>query len=426
MVENGEVVVSVGGRLFGPIQKDQLAYLLIAGDIIASDYVYLKAQARWVMLCELEVFSSLIPDSEPPPFEEPSYFLYDRSGQLGPFTKSHVVSKIQKGLVTPYDYILKKEEGRWLRLGDLDAFVNLFPKPPEQEPSDDAVESLNSLRGRGFQIRSHRVNQSQNESDSSKLQELDLFENTSAPQSLNKPSAESVESPLEASSSEDSLSVSDDSVSALVQGLESQAKNTEKLEEDASEAESPVQEVAKADSDEGRQDEGRQDEDQEEKNTHLDLSGLVTEAEDEQNTETLEVPEEQVLSKPNSTDSNEDSNENHMNQDSSSFLQKDPSVGPEDTEEDPSEDLSGDENDIEIPTLSGLGSLDNSGEAQEDKEEKKVENQHQKISEEQSSNGKKPKESEGALDKNLEKDSNTDSIHLDDGQTAEHLTIVKD
>ena len=153
MAAQGEgLIVRIGSKNYGPLDLDQLGKLIVNGDIYASDYVFIQEEARWVMVCELENFSSLIP--EPPRFavEKPFIYTYEFGQQKGPFTKTQFVSKIQTGKLTPYDFICFEGATEWQRIRSIEQFLRYFSLPPEEAPAETPLPSW-ELEGKGEKVR---------------------------------------------------------------------------------------------------------------------------------------------------------------------------------------------------------------------------------------------------------------------------------
>jgi hypothetical protein len=149
--EQIELIVQVAGKLYGPLDLEQLGKLILNGDIHASDYVFLPDEKRWVMICEVENFASLIPDKPRFNVERPYIYTYELGQQMGPFTKFQFISRIQLGKLTPYDYVAFEGSSDWRRIREIESLMSYFPIPPDEEPSDEILPFW-ELEGKGDKL----------------------------------------------------------------------------------------------------------------------------------------------------------------------------------------------------------------------------------------------------------------------------------
>ena len=168
MAGSSNLVVRINGKDFGPMDIDQLSQLVIAGDVYASDYIFLEDYDEWAMVCELENFSNLIPEEPSFKVEQPYIYLYEYGEQTGPFTKGQIIRRVQTGRLTPYDLICFRGEENWRRVRSIPSLLSYFPAPPKVNPAS-SLASVKELQGKGEEVRSSGVVFNQSPSDKVEL-----------------------------------------------------------------------------------------------------------------------------------------------------------------------------------------------------------------------------------------------------------------
>jgi hypothetical protein len=69
-------------------------------------------------------------------------FLLTDGVEKGPFTPAEIVEMVGKGELTPYDFLRREGDARWVRAGDLKPLADLFG---DFSPTHQRIEALSEV-----------------------------------------------------------------------------------------------------------------------------------------------------------------------------------------------------------------------------------------------------------------------------------------
>jgi uncharacterized RDD family membrane protein YckC len=125
--------INVEGKTGGPFPKDAIIKEIERGRFKSAHFVWDAESNRWLKASEHAVFAEFVAEGAPPKAVK-KYYLSKEGVRFGPFEFGEVEAKILKGDFLSEHYVWEARIKKWIRLGEMSDFADIFVEAEAEEP----------------------------------------------------------------------------------------------------------------------------------------------------------------------------------------------------------------------------------------------------------------------------------------------------